>query len=179
MQNTYGIKTNFLNIASLKNSIKSFLLNLEVQKEASNPKPIHPHNIKIFCTQKKGTKDIYNILTAENIIPMSIGTIRWGKSFNMSETKWKKIFIFPFVHIKNSKLQWLQFRINNHILVTNSFLFKIGKVHSNICSFCQNNEETILHLLWECLDVRNLLSRFTSICETKEVHFTLDRESFI
>lgn len=76
-------------------------------------------------------------------------------------------------------MQWLQFRINQYILTTNSFLFKIGKTDTKLCSLCQSNEETIVHLFWDCLHVQNLLSHFISICDGKGLHITLEEKSFI
>jgi hypothetical protein len=44
-----------------------------------NPKPFNPFNIKIFCTNKKGAKYIYNKLIAEKII--SSAKMKWDKCF--------------------------------------------------------------------------------------------------
>ena len=43
-----------------------------------------------------------------------------------------------------------QFKINNQILVTNTFLFKIKKKENNLCSYCNQEAESITHLLFHC-----------------------------
>ena len=38
--------------------------------------------------------------------------------------------------LREVKLQEFQFKINNYILVTKSFLFRINKLDNDRCSFC-------------------------------------------
>ena len=45
--------------------------------------------------------------------------------------------------------------INNNILVTNSFLAKINKIDSGVCSYCKEQPEKIHHLFLSCLKVKN------------------------
>ena len=48
------------------------------------------------------------------------------------------------------KLKDFQFKINNHILVTKSFLYKINKTDNDRCSLCDRDSETISHLFYHC-----------------------------
>jgi hypothetical protein len=43
----------------------------------------------------------------------------------LDETKWIEIFKLPFIVTQNTKLKWLQYRINQRILGTNTLLYKI------------------------------------------------------
>ena len=72
--------------------------------------------------------------------------------------------------IKEIKLKEFQFKINNHILVTKSFLYKINKADDNMCSFCNQHSETILHLFYFCetvksfwVDLKNWLEKQANI----------------
>ena len=47
------------------------------------------------------------------------------------------------------KLKDFQFKINNKILVTKSFLQKINKTNNKICSLCGEYPETLKHLFFE------------------------------
>jgi hypothetical protein len=96
-----------------------------------------------------------------------------------SELEWKTIMQLPFKYTKIAKLQLLQFRINHHILTINTFLFKIGLKDNKLCNFCENHEETIYHILLECLNVQDLLKRFVEFCHTKEIIVPLNPLSFI
>ena len=81
---------------------------------------------------------------------VTTGTIRWSELLEIDNIEWKNIQKLPFRITKNCKLQWFQYRIINRTLGTNSFLFKIKIVNSKMCTFCQREEETIEHILWEC-----------------------------
>ena len=49
------------------------------------------------------------------------------------------------INTKEVKLQEFQFKVNNHILVTKSFLLKIKKVDNDRSSYCNQESETIIH----------------------------------
>lgn len=38
---------------------------------------------------------------------------------------------------------------------------------TNLCTFCENAEETIYHLLWECPKVQHLLAKFVRVCKSQ------------
>ena len=67
----------------------------------------------------------------------------------ISEDEWKK-FSKHLNNIKEVKLRDFQFKINNRIFVTNTFLCKIKKKENNLCSYCNQEAESITHLLFHC-----------------------------
>ena len=67
----------------------------------------------------------------------------------ISEDEWEK-YSKNLNNIKEVKLRVFQFKINNRILVTNTFLFKIKKKENNLCSYCNQEAESITHLLFHC-----------------------------
>ena len=69
---------------------------------------------------------------------------------------WGKHYIIPFKITKDTKLHWFQYRLINRILATNSYLKKIGYIQSDLCTFCSQDKETILHLFSECQFSRNV-----------------------
>ena len=75
------------------------------------------------------------------------------------DLNWKHIFKNPFIYTKDSKLQWLQYRINNRILGINNISQKMGIVNDNRCSFCQHENETIVHLFWDCIHVYTFIAQ--------------------
>ena len=113
----------------------------------------YKYNVQINCfvfyllRNRRGCRGIYDMLIPVNevIIPNKwineIGDIQIGE--------WKKINK-NLNYIKEIKLRDFQFKINHRILVTNSFLFKIKKKDSNRCSYCNQEAETITHLLFHC-----------------------------
>ena len=72
------------------------------------------------------------------------------------------IFKLPFIVTQNTKLQWLQYRINQRILGTNKLLYKIKVKDNAFCTFCQEDEETIEHLFWNCEIVQAFIDEIDS-----------------
>ena len=83
-------------------------------------------------------------------------------TLGLDETKWRELFKLPFIVTQNTKLQWLQYKVNQRILGTNKLLYKI-KVKDNVfCTFCQEDEETIEHLFWNCEIVQAFIDEIDS-----------------
>ena len=89
--------------------------------------------VKKLMKAKKGRRVFYDTFVDVNdYIPQNkwqaeIGDItenEW-KSYCLSTKKWHEV-----------KLRDFQYKINNNTLVTNSFLAKINKIHSGVCSYC-------------------------------------------
>jgi hypothetical protein len=55
---------------------------------------------------------MYLLLIRHSIV--SNGQKKWEKilALSLDETKWREIFKLPFIVTQNTKLQWLQYRIN-------------------------------------------------------------------
>ena len=72
---------------------------------------------------------------------------------DINENEWKSYFL----NIKNwheVKIRDFQYKINNKILVTNSFLSKINKIESDACTYCKEQPEKIDHLFLRCPKIR-------------------------
>ena len=64
-------------------------------------------------------------------------------------------FTFVVPKMARSKLRDFQYKINNNILVTNSFLAKIHKIDSGVCSYCKEQPENIHYFFLSCPKVKN------------------------
>ena len=101
---------------------------------------------------KKGSRRFYDILA--HVDEMNV-THMWGNQFgNTSDKEWK-LYNYSIKDIKEVKLADFQYKINNKILVTNSFLFKIKEINKNGCSYCNEHSETIEHLFLNCTKVKD------------------------
>ena len=63
---------------------------------------------------------------------------------------WEKVFSLAFNVTLESKLREFQYKILNCILYTNEKLFRLGLTDSPCCTFCQEDIESIEHLLFSC-----------------------------
>ena len=90
----------------------------------------HKYNVQINCYVfyllriRRGCRDIYDKIVPVNeiIVPKN----RINEIGEISAHKWKN-YNKNLNNIKEVKLRDFQFKINNRILVTNTFLFKIKK----------------------------------------------------
>ena len=51
--------------------------------------------------------------------------------------------------LKEVKFKDFQYKVNNKILVTKSFLYRINKIDNNLCEYCHRQAETFYHLFIE------------------------------
>ena len=60
-----------------------------------------------------------------------------------------------------------QYKLIHRILITNSFLYKYGLKETELCTFCTETKESLVHIFWECNYVRNFwlsIGNFLKIC---------------
>ena len=126
---------------------------------------------------KKGSRRFYDILA--HVGEMGV-TNRWGNQFgNINDKEWK-LYNSSIKDIKEVKLADFQYKINNKILVTNSFLFKIKKINNNGCSYCNEHGETIEHLFLSCTKVKDFWNNLQDwLSNNCNIILNLDEKSLI
>ena len=102
---------------------------------------------------------------------------KWQNYLDLNlELSWKKFFYLPFKVTNDTTLRWFQYRINNRILGTNSFLHKIRISNSDRCSFCNIEAETIEHLFCDCEHTLNfwtdLITLIQEKCDNVDIGFS-------
>ena len=68
-----------------------------------------------------------------------------------------------FLLYKHKQFTVFKYKILLRILITNSFLFKCKLKETQLCIFCNETKETILHLFWECNIVTSLWMEMAEI----------------
>jgi hypothetical protein len=101
--------------------------------------------------KKKPCKDFYK-LYLENIKENPVRSQnKWVQELGVQIDDWRNIYSFPFRTTRNTKLQNFQFKLSHRITATNSFLFKCGLTETELCTFCTETKESLLHLFLECI----------------------------
>lgn len=111
--------------------------------------PINSY-VFLILRSRRGCRDIYDKLVPvnENIQPN-----KWINEIgDITVDEWKK-FNGDLIYIKEMKLRDFQYKLNNRILVTNTFLYKIKRKESSLCSYCNLEPESLLHLLYSCVKI--------------------------
>ena len=126
---------------------------------------------------KKSSRRFYDILA--HVGEMGV-TNRLGNLFgNINDKEWK-LYNSSIKDIKEVKLSDFQYKIKNKILVTNSFLFKIKKINSNECSYCNEYGETIEHLFLNCSKVKDFWNSIQDWLRNNcNIILNLDKKSLI
>ena len=78
----------------------------------------------------------------------------------------------------SAKAQAFHWHFINRALVTNKLRYNMKQIASPFCSFCHTEEETIIHLFWECPQVKNLwrqLFDWCSIYVSAEIEYNCPR----
>ena len=77
-----------------------------------------------------------------------------------SDTEWDKVFLNTRRVTIETKMRIFQYKILNNILYLNKKLCKMGLVETQLCSFCKENDETLIHLFVWCPVTKNQWNRF-------------------
>ena len=94
--------------------------------------------VKELIKTKKGSRIFYDIFVGVNdYIPQG----KWQAEIgDINENEWKLYFL-NIKQYHEVKFRDFQYKINNRILVSNSFLFKINKIDSDVCTYCREQPE--------------------------------------
>ena len=88
---------------------------------------------------------------------------KYNSSFpELSENEVGKMFILARLLCRDIEIQSMQYKILHRYIPTNDLLFKMKKVVSNRCTFCDLYPENILHLFFECMEVKTLLNNLNA-----------------
>ena len=126
-----------------------------LSKNESNLFVLHHHlieNARILALDKLTAKEIYSFLIS-SLKNKPTSQNFFENSFPNCTFDWKQIITI------NSYQRNFQYKILHNILYLNKKLYILGKVDSPLCSYCHSNDESVAHLLWECVHVSQLWSQ--------------------
>lgn len=187
----YGSTINHVSYAGLVNAVPKQWKN--ILKSYVFDKIIKNDNIQHLKRKDKVTNFFYNMF----LKPIKEKHLRTQEFFHKNlnvqihKTVWNEIYELPFIITNDSKLQSLQFKINHNIIFTNDRLFKCKLSETELCTFCFETKESLVHLfcersysrsVWYGLlddsykDVVYTLRKFTKLCfwhnrSSKKIHY--------
>ena len=139
MNNRFRVQIQFTTYYSITRPLRALLGqgNLEKVQITTIPK-----YFSIIMLDRKGCNRIYNDFLSCAIDKPKHESKREKTIFNIAVNWWQRHNKIPFQVTHDTKLQWLQYRITHRILGTNSYLFKIRYINSDVYSFCFREKET-------------------------------------
>ena len=122
--------------------------------------PIRPCNSMlnvILSMDTKGVFHIYKLLMGRNSSITENACYKWNEKL----TSQIEVFLFKksFSRIKmfdDVYLRYIQFRTLRRCFFTNNILFKMNQKTSNLCDFCQIEEDSNEHMLMHCEVVKKI-----------------------
>ena len=169
------ITTNFLNYYGLINAIKRYMKCLKINPEEIQIVQEKPIGWRVLSGSKN---DIKEELKSQPIKHTS--KIKWETSF--TNLNWERIYKKCNRTTADVKMKWFQMRILYRTLPTNRLLFLKKIKESSICNFCNNDEQTLTHLFWDCPIVQSFWDSLKNSFVSKLPHvhdFNLSKELVI
>ena len=102
------------------------------------------------------TKPLIEKPTAQTSISELLGT---------SDINWTVVYHLPHRATNETSLRVFQYQILNNILYLNNRLHKSGFVESPLCSLCNREPESILHLFCYCQEAQKLWKSVQHWCK--------------
>ena len=110
---------------------------------------IHGHYLikgsRILILEKLISKELYQILISSRTNKVTSVTY-FETKFNRNSLNWTKIFLLPRLTTYNTYLRSFQYKLLRNILFLNKKLYLSGKTKNPLCSYCNTNDETPIHL---------------------------------
>ena len=140
-QRKFRVRTNFFEYGGVVNAIKHsfhYVLNGETSEIARS---FLPFNFETLLMDIKGSTRLYSVFTSSKKVVHKF-IVKWEEKLGVifPIPKWHIFCGLPFNCTCDTKLRWFQFRLVHRILGVNSFLSKIGRKNSNLCTFCKMEE---------------------------------------
>ena len=107
---------------------------------------------KAFQKTKEPSNLTYRNLVATKSEKPRASQAKWYRACNLNEEEidWKKTFLLTRTCTKSTKIIIFHFKFLHRRLPTNSFLHKIAIKDNDLCTFCKEETDTLLHLFWQC-----------------------------
>ena len=120
-----------------------------------------------FKTGEKASKKLYWTLLHSKYPYNDTYQIRWNHELQkrIDDEEWPLLFPNFMKIIKPTRLRYFQYRVLTKTLTTNIKRSIWNISISKLCTFCKKKDETILHVLYECEQVRTLWDKVVKTIE--------------
>ena len=123
--------------------------------------PHYPGHVSAMLRTKQSSNKVYELFLGSLNLQEKYKA-KWNRDLaqEFSQGEWE--IINGEIKLFNPKQKWMQYRIIHRIISTNEFLFKIGVEDSKSCTFCGEEDETLVHLFGGCREVRLFIGEVTN-----------------
>ena len=136
---------NFLVFEGTLNAIKFFQTRINVTDLCTQGSPSQ----KCWRVILSGNKNVTKVLNESGDAPTAVS--RWNSLFE--NLNWNIIFPLTYRTTMDTRLRWFQTRLMHRILPTNKYLFMCKLIDSPLCSFCDQEQDSLSHIFWSCPEI--------------------------
>ena len=142
----------------VKSLIQKFKKKVKFEKPIYFHRPYIPAHVRILFNQVKGSRVFYQQYIKDLYKTDPLSQDKWNKSLSvsLSKTHWFNIYQACFHIVTDNYTKWFQYRVLYQILGTRHYLCKVGLSNQRLCRLCNNHNETIRHLMVDCLKTNEL-----------------------
>ena len=144
-------------INTIRNTLRPYNLNDYSPNKLTN---------KLCMIISKGNKFVQKYLNSSHGNPSAVN--KWNTKFDNID--WCKSFNLLYLTTKDVQLRWFQFRLLHRIIPTQKYLYITKIVGDPVCNFCQEEEQDICHLFFECVVTLEFWRKFEQLFKQKCIH---------
>ena len=82
---------------------------------------------------------------------------------NLNDSEVKNMYVLPRMCTDDMILKELQYKVLHKYLPTNDLLYKMKKISTKKCTFCNMYRENTIHIFYECTHVKQVLFKVQEI----------------
>lgn len=172
----YTLDTDFLKYEGVKRAVICYANSIGITLSGCRLcNPVYPFIMK--CTNNRlGHQKVYDMLTESGFVKLTCYN-KWEHvtGSHYSDIDSKHFNIIANKCTPSTELKWLQYRIIHRILPVRHFLYKINYVDSPKCTFCNDCDETIYHIFWECDKVESIWREMKTWLRTIDVEMSFTK----
>ena len=114
-----------------------------------------------ISNKDKVSKYAYKLLVEKYVKNEHISVLKWENDLGQSicQDNWSDYFKLIYRSTCINKFKFFQYRMQYRIIVTNKNLYMWNMHGDNLCTFCNQAEENLIHLFWECPVSRNIWNK--------------------
>ena len=109
-------------------------------------------------TQNFTCKDLYNKLLSRNLIIPETYVQFWNIALDLEldDIEWTENYQDVFKWTISSKLRSFYYQLRMKDIMCNNKLHKMKKIADPACDWCDNDNQHIIHLFWDCPSIINI-----------------------
>ena len=113
------------------------------------------------CVENITQKQVKELLAQKKLSSLKEAEFRYKIKHELihgiiSDEEFENIFMIPTLCPVDNKIKDLQYKIIMRFISTNKLLYKMNKVNSQASSYCHMEIETVEHLFFNCVNVKDI-----------------------